>query len=74
MPASKKKLPLAAEPLALLRLEAVLARTGLSRSAIYRLLTAGEFPQGILVAGTSVKAWPSTVVAAWVARQIEEAA
>lgn len=62
------------EPLKLLRLQAVLDRTGLSRSALYRLIAAGDFPSGISVAGTSAKAWSSAIVTAWIARQLEEAA
>jgi prophage regulatory protein len=57
----------------LLRLKAVLVRTGLSRSAMYRLIDAGSFPRPIPLAGTAVKAWPSDQVAEWVSNQIATA-
>ena len=50
----------------LLRLKAVLAQTGLSRSPLYRLMAAGRFPKPVALAGTQVKVWRSDVVEAWV--------
>ena len=58
----------------LLRLPAVLARTGLSRSQIYRLVAAGRFPRPVRLAGTTSKAWSSTAVTAWIESQINQSA
>lgn len=51
-------------PLHFLRLPAVKARTGMSRSSIYREMQAGKFPRPIRVGLNSV-AWPSTLIEAW---------
>jgi len=57
-----------ASPL-LLRLPNVCAQVGLSKSQIYRLIRAGDFPAGISLGANSV-AWPSEQVNAWVAEKI----
>jgi prophage regulatory protein len=54
---------------ALLRLPAVIARTGLSRSAIYRLGQLGQFPRPVAI-GPRASAWPSNEVDAWIAARI----
>ncbi|HUE91869.1 AlpA family transcriptional regulator [Pseudomonas sp.] len=54
---------------ALLRLPSVCAMVGLSKSQIYRLIRAGEFPAGISLGANSV-AWPAEHVNAWVAEKI----
>lgn len=54
----------------LLRFDAVRAATGLSRSAIYRLLEANAFPKPITITGTRTKAWPASSVTSWVEAQI----
>ena len=54
---------------ALLRLPAVCATVGLSKSQVYRLARAGEFPKPINIGRNSV-AWPADQVAAWVADKI----
>ncbi|MBD8257496.1 AlpA family transcriptional regulator [Pseudomonas fluorescens] len=53
----------------LLRLPGVCALVGLSKSQIYRLIRAGEFPSGVSLGANSV-AWPAEQVYAWVAEKI----
>lgn len=55
----------------LLRLPAVKDRTGLSRSRIYELLEAGQFPKPVKLSGR-INAWPDNEVAAWIAARIAE--
>ena len=50
----------------LMRRPAVEARTGLSRSAIYDLMTRGECPRPVRLSAKAV-AWKASEVAAWVA-------
>lgn len=50
----------------LLRLPAVIARTGLSKTTIHRLEAAGRFPRRRRV-GTRAVAWLTAEVDAWVA-------
>jgi prophage regulatory protein len=54
---------------ALLRLPAVCAMVGLSKSQIYRLTSAGEFPSAVRLGANSV-AWPAERVQAWIAAKI----
>ena len=49
------------------RLEVVKARTGLSRSEIYRRIRDGAFPKAIIL-GRSTKPWDSFEVSAWLDR------
>lgn len=49
------------------------AATGLSRSAIYRLMEAGEFPRSIPVTSRAV-VWRESEIAAWQQRVIDRAA
>ena len=53
----------------LLRLPGVCALVGLSKSQIYRLIRAGEFPASIPLGANSV-AWPAELVHTWVAEKI----
>lgn len=53
----------------LLRLPTVCDMVGLSKSQIYRLIRAGEFPAGISLGANSV-AWPADQVQIWVAEKI----
>ena len=53
----------------LLRLPSVCALVGLSKSQIYRLIRAGEFPAAISLGANSV-AWPAEQVHAWIAEKI----
>ncbi|HEK1481302.1 AlpA family transcriptional regulator [Pseudomonas aeruginosa] len=58
---------------ALLRLPNVCALVGLSKSQIYRLIRAGEFPAAVQLGANSV-AWPAEHVHAWVAEKISASA
>ncbi|XHY18416.1 hypothetical protein SuNHUV7_32290 (plasmid) [Pseudoseohaeicola sp. NH-UV-7] len=49
-----------------LRRRAVETATGLSRSSIYAMMDAGEFPRPIRI-GKRAVAWPSTAIEAWLA-------
>lgn len=52
-----------------LRLPAVCARTGLSRSQVYRLEAEGRFP-GRVKLGLSTSAWIESEIQAWAAARI----
>jgi len=54
----------------MLRLPAVLARTGLSRSTIYLRISEGRFPKPISLGGRAV-GWVEAEINAWLNRQIE---
>ncbi|RQG73517.1 helix-turn-helix transcriptional regulator [Pseudomonas aeruginosa] len=58
---------------ALLRLPSVCALVGLSKSQIYRLIRAGEFPAAIQLGANSV-AWPAERVHTWIADKINASA
>ncbi len=49
-----------------LRLPAVMAATGRSRSGIYDMMDKEEFPRPIRI-GKRAVAWPESAVAAWLA-------
>ncbi|HEY5780338.1 MAG TPA: AlpA family transcriptional regulator [Lysobacter sp.] len=51
------------------RLPDVKARTGLSRSEIYRRVAAGEFPQPVKL-GERASAWSSAEVDSWIVGRI----
>lgn len=53
----------------LVRLPGVIARTGLSRSTLYRLVSLGEFPRPIKL-GERSSAWNSIEIDAWIADRI----
>jgi len=55
----------------LLRLPTVKARTGLSRSVIYRRIAAGEFPAPVKL-GERASAWDSREIDQWIATRIAE--
>jgi len=55
---------------AILRLPAVKARTGLSRSTIYLRISEGSFPKPISLGGRAV-GWVEAEINAWLNRQIE---
>ena len=57
--------PMKAHDSVLLRLPHVKARTGLSRSEIYRRITMGEFPAPVKL-GERASAWPESEVTAWI--------
>lgn len=54
----------------ILRIDAVLEMTGLSRSALYRLQADGRFPRGHHLAGTKAVGFSRSAVAAWIADQL----
>ncbi|MGA7800149.1 MAG: AlpA family transcriptional regulator [Gammaproteobacteria bacterium] len=54
----------------LLRLPAVKARTGLSRSTIYLRISEGSFPKPVSLGGRAV-GWIEAEVNDWLNRQIE---
>ena len=54
----------------ILRLPAVKARTGLSRSTIYQRVREGTFPQPINL-GKRAVGWLASEVDAWLAAQVE---
>lgn len=67
-------MPTAAHPTqpttpALLRLPTVCALVGLSKSQVYRLARAGEFPSAVRIGANSV-AWPAEQVHGWIAAKI----
>lgn len=56
--------PASEAPGRFLRLPSVLARTGLSRSTLYRKLAAGTFPRQIQLSERCI-GWSDTAVNAW---------
>lgn len=59
--------------LAILRRKQVEARTGLSRSAIYALMSRNEFPRPVRLTAKAV-GWRSDAVDGWVQSRVEVAA
>ncbi|HQX90425.1 MAG TPA: AlpA family transcriptional regulator [Moraxellaceae bacterium] len=53
-----------------LRLKAVIARTGLGRSTIYKLQAEGKFPQSISLGARAV-GWISSEIDDWVRFKVE---
>ncbi|WP_039017402.1 helix-turn-helix transcriptional regulator [Halocynthiibacter namhaensis] len=51
-----------------LRRPAVEAATGLSRSSLYAMMDAGEFPRPIRI-GKRAVAWPESTVNAWLSQR-----
>lgn len=58
-------------PLVLERLPQVKARTGLSRSEIYRRIAMGDFPAPVKL-GQRASAWSKHEVDAWISQRIAE--
>ncbi len=56
--------PISETPGRILRMPGVLARTGLSRSTLYRKLAAGTFPKQIRISERCI-GWSDTAVGAW---------
>lgn len=52
----------------LLRLQAVMDRTGIKRSKIYNLIRDGGFPEPIKIDGCAV--WPSSAIDQWIANRV----
>jgi prophage regulatory protein len=57
----------------LLRLPAVLEATGLSRSTLYRLTKAGDFPKSIKLRGCRAPRWSQSAVHGWIHTQVQAA-
>ena len=55
----------------LIRLAAVVARTGLSKSTIYARIQAGEFPKPVPI-GAALSAWVDDEVSEWIDARIRE--
>ncbi len=51
-----------------LRRQAVEAATGLSRSSIYAMMDAGDFPRPVRI-GKRAVAWPQSAIEAWLANR-----
>ena len=49
----------------LLRIRGVIEMTGLSKSKIYELIKAGEFPPGHLLS-TNIRVWREDRISAWI--------
>lgn len=54
----------------ILRLPAVKARTGLSRSTIYLRIAEGKFPPSISLGGRAV-GWPQNLIESWIEERIQ---
>lgn len=54
----------------LLRINDVMAATGLRRATIYKYQRSGEFPQSVSIAKRAV-AWRSTEIAQWIDSRIQ---
>ena len=59
----------ATSPITLLRCKAVLERTGLKRSALYKSMSNGDFPTPVKITAKAV-AWPSSEVDIWISNRI----
>ncbi|MBL8578355.1 MAG: AlpA family phage regulatory protein [Mesorhizobium sp.] len=59
-----------AETTTLLRLPAVLERTGVKRTTLFNLIQRDLFPAPVRIRNTRIRAWPSTAVDAWIHNQI----
>ncbi|MET0072729.1 MAG: AlpA family transcriptional regulator [Candidatus Thiodiazotropha lotti] len=55
----------------ILRLPAVKARTGLSRSTIYLRIAEGSFPKSISLGGGRAVGWVEAEISEWLNQQIE---
>lgn len=58
------------EGVSLLRLPAVAARCGISKSQIYALIAEGSFSKPTHVHGSRVSVWSSEIIDRWVAAQL----
>jgi prophage regulatory protein len=57
-------------PVTLYRCKSVLERTGLKRSALYKLMACGDFPKPIKITAKAV-GWPSNEIDNWILSRIE---
>ncbi len=56
-------------PIALLRLNNVLAITGLKKTKLYDLIKSGDFPPPVKI-GDRIATWPDNEVRDWISSQI----
>jgi prophage regulatory protein len=56
-----------------MRLPAVKAKVGLSRSCLYKLITEGKFPRPIPLGVGNVVVWPSNAIEAWMSERMRAA-
>ena len=56
----------------LIRLPAVLERTGLGRSMLYELMERAEFPRPVKIAGGRLNFWSDKEVDDWVAERLAQ--
>ena len=54
----------------LVRLRSVIERTGLSRSTIYNLMAAGQFPKPVKISERCI-AWPEEALQHWINGKLE---
>lgn len=59
-----------AAPDRIIRLPAVLQRTGLSRSTLYRKILEGSFPRQVAISHRCI-GWRESAVEAWLANPVE---
>ena len=59
-----------AEVVSFLRIEAVCARVGMSRSQVYALAAENKFPKPVRIDGARVAVWPSDSIDRWIAGQL----
>ncbi|MGE8127733.1 helix-turn-helix transcriptional regulator [Methylobacterium sp. NPDC080182] len=57
----------------MLRIEAVTAKTGISKSGVYAMVARGEFPAPVRV-GPRASRWRSGAVDEWIRRRLTEGA
>ena len=55
-----------------IRKPAVLEMTGFSPSTLYRMIKAGEFPEGVKISERA-RAWPESQIRAWQRQRLEDA-
>ena len=65
-----REMPVTASPLRLLRFDAVQARTGLSRSTIWRLEQQGQFHRHRRISANAV-AWVEDELVAWIRAKVD---
>ncbi len=58
----------------LLRLPAVLDRTGLSRSMLYELLERGDFPRPVKPTGGRINCWSDQEIDDWIESRLSQRA
>lgn len=59
------------KPRKILRVRAVMDRTGLGHTSLYKLMSEGKFPRPIKIEGIQAVGWDSERVDAWIAKQLD---